>query len=493
MDNLLLGLSAAVGLDNLLVCLLGVTLGTLVGVLPGLGPLTTLSLLLPLSYQIGNPIASIIFMAGVYYGSQYGGSITSILLRIPGEISSTVTILDGGAMAQKGRAGAALTICALSSFVAGTISAAAMFWLAPHLANIAFLLGPADYASLLLLGILACVAVTQGNLLKGLVMVVLGYLLGLIGTNVSTGQTRFTFDIVHLHEGIPFALLAVGLFGVGEVLYNFYLRNRNKQIQIIRNLGSIYPTKKEYCESIAPTGRGTVFGSLLGLLPGGGPVLASFLSYALEKRIAKNPKQFGKGAVAGLAAPEAANNAASQTSFLPTLLLGLPITPVMAIIVSTLILNGVQPGPNLLSKNAELFWALLASMWIGNTILLILNIPLIKIWIKILHIPRKLIDSMIIIVSFYGAFIIRGEWFDVVLLCIFGIIGFLLKLWKFEPTPLLMSFVIATMAEEYYTRALIISRGNFYTFIENPISLFFLTLAIVCVFMSIFYKKNKKK
>lgn len=490
MDNLLLGLTAASSLSNLLLCLVGVTLGTFVGVLPGLGPLTTLSLLLPLSYHIGNPMASIIFMAGVYYGSQYGGSITSILLRIPGEISSTVTILDGGVMAKKGRAGAALTICAVASFVAGTISAAAMFWLAPQLVNIAFLLGPADYASLLLLGILACVAVTQGNLLKGVAMVLLGYLLGLVGTNVSTGKTRFTFDIVHLHEGIPFALLAVGLFGVGEVLYNFYLRNRNKQVKITRNLGSIYPTKKEYRESIAPTGRGTVLGSLLGLLPGGGPVLASFLSYALEKRIAKNPKQFGKGAVAGLAAPEAANNAASQTSFLPTLLLGLPITPVMAIIVAMLILNGVQPGPNLISKNAELFWALLASMWIGNTLLLILNIPLIKVWIKILHTPRKLLDSIIIIVSFYGAFIMRGEWFDVLLLCIFGITGFLLKLWKFEPTPLLMSFVIATMFEEYYTRALIISRGSLYTFIENPISLVFLTLAIVCVFMSIFYKKK---
>lgn len=490
MENLLLGFATATSLTNLLWCLVGVTLGTLIGVLPGLGPMATISLLLPLTYNINDPTGSIIFLAGIYYGSQYGGSITSILLRLPGEVSSTITVIDGYAMTQRGRGGAALTITALASFVGGTVAIIVIAALARPLSELAFLFGPAEYASLMLLGILACVAVTQGSVFKGLIMAALGGFLGLVGTDVSTGLTRFTMGIVYLVDGIQFAVLAIGMFGIGEILYNI-IKERSQKLSLGK-VESLYPTRQEFKESIAPTARGTALGTVLGLLPGGGTVLSSFLSYALEKRISRSPEKFGKGEVAGVAAPEAANNAGAQSNFLPTLMLGLPVTPVMSLIVAVLIINGIQPGPNVIKNDPGLFWGLIVSMWIGNVLLLILNIPLVRIWISVLRIPRWILYPMILIVSVVGTYSLSNSWFDILLLGVFGVLGLVARLASFEVAPMALAFVVSPMFEEYAERALIISRGDFMIFLERPISLSFLLVALLTIVLSIFWKNKKE-
>jgi len=487
MENLLLGFATATTAMNLAWCLLGVTLGTLVGVLPGLGPMATISLLLPMTYGLGDPIGSIIFMAGIYYGSQYGGSITAILLRLPGEASSTVTVMDGYAMTLRGRGGAALTITALASFVGGTVSTIIIALLARPLSELAFVFGPAEYASLMLLGLLACVAVTQGGITRGVIMIALGAFLGLVGTDVNTGHTRFTGDIIYLTDGIPFAVMAMGVFGVAEILYNVL---RPQGVDRPATVTSLYPTKQEYRDSLAPTARGTLLGTLLGLLPGGGAVLSSFLSYALEKRLSRHPGRFGQGEVAGVAAPEAANNASAQSQFLPTLMLGIPVTPVMALIVAVLVINGIQPGPNVISGNPALFWGLIASMWIGNAILVILNIPLVRIWVAVLHTPRWLLYPAVILISVIGAHTINNSWFDVGLLAVFGIMGVLLRLARFEPAPMALAFIVAPMFEEYARRALVISRGDFMTFLERPLSLIFIAMACIIVTVSAIWQKR---
>lgn len=473
---------------NLAWCLLGVTLGTLVGVLPGLGPMATISLLLPMTYGVGDPIGSIIFMAGIYYGSQYGGSITAILLRLPGEASSTVTVMDGYAMTQQGRGGAALTITALASFVGGTVSILIIAVLARPLSELAFLFGPAEYASLMTLGLLACVAVTQGGIMRGMLMIVLGAFLGLVGTDVNTGHTRFTADIIYLTDGISFAILAMGVFGVAEILYNIMRSDETPDRPAV--VSSLYPTRKEYQEAAVPTVRGTMLGTLLGLLPGGGATLSSFLSYAMEKRISARPERFGQGAVAGVAAPEAANNASAQSQFLPTLMLGLPVTPVMALMVAVLIINGIQPGPNVISSNPALFWGLIVSMWIGNAILVILNIPLVRIWVAVLHTPRWFLYPAVILISVIGAHTINNSWFDVGLLAVFGVMGLALRLARFDPTPMALAFIVAPMFEEYARRALVISRGDFMIFLERPISFTFLLTAITVVIISAKWRRS---
>ncbi len=450
--------------------------------------MATISLLLPMTYGVGNPTGSIIFLAGIYYGSQYGGSITAILLRLPGEASSTVTVLDGYAMTQRGRGGAALTITAVASFVGGTVATIVIAVLARPLSEMAFLFGPAEYASLMLLGILACVAVTQGGLLRGLVMVALGAFLGLVGTNINTGHTRFTADIVYLIDGIPFAVLAIGVFGIGEILYNMLSPVPSPVRPAL--VSSLYPTARERQEALAPTARGTVVGTLLGLLPGGGNVLSSFLSYALEKRISRTPGDFGQGAVAGVAAPEAANNASAQSQFLPTLMLGLPVTPVMALIVAVLIINGIQPGPNVINNNPSLFWGLIASMWIGNLILVILNIPLVRVWVAVLKTPRWVLYPAIIVISIVGTYSINNSWFDLVLLAVFSVLGVVLRWLRFEPAPMALAFIVAPMFEEYFRRALIISRGSWMIFLEKPISLAFVVTATVIVVFTIINRKR---
>lgn len=463
-------------------------LGTLVGVLPGLGTMATISILLPLTYGVGDPTGSIIFMAGIYYGSQYGGSITAILLRLPGETASTVTVLDGYAMTEKGRAGAALTIAALASFLAGTVSTIVIALLAEPLSKLAFLFGPAEYASLMLLGVLACVAVTQGSMVKGLIMVGLGAFLGLVGTDVSTGHVRFTAGIPDLIDGISFTVLAIGVYGVGEILYNILKPTAGSSQPAV--VDSLYPTRQELRDSAAPAVRGTALGTFLGLLPGGGNVLSSFLSYAMEKRVSKNPSQFGRGAIAGVAGPEAANNASAQSQFLPTMMLGIPVTPVMALMIAVLLINGVIPGPYVLEQNAPMFWGLIVSMWIGNLFLILLNIPLISIWIWILRIPLWILYPMILIVSLIGTYSINHSWFDMGLLVVFGLLGLILRMTRFEPTPMAMAFVIAPMFEEYFDRALLISGGSWWTFLQKPISLTFVTLAVVSVIFSLTFKEK---
>jgi putative tricarboxylic transport membrane protein len=488
MDNLILGFSTAFDVYNLLWCFFGVLLGTLVGVLPGLGPTTTIAILLPLSYHIGEPISTIIFLAGIFYGSQYGGSITCILLKIPGEASSTVTILDGYPMSQKGRAGAAITITAMASFLAGTVAAIIIALLSKPLLKITFLFGPWEYAGLMLLGILACIMVTQGNLWKGILMTMLGGFLGLIGTDVLTGKYRFTAGSIYLIDGISFITLTVGIFAISEALFNLMtLSIENKIIKI----KSLYPTKEEIKESIMPAIRGTFLGSLLGLLPGGTAVLSSFLSYALEKRLSNKPNEFGKGAIAGIAGPEAANNAAAQTNFLPTLMLGIPITPIMSLIISILMIQGIQPGPNVINNNPTLFWGLIASMWIGNIFCLALNIPLIKLWVLVLRIPKLLLHISVIGVSIIGVYSINHSWVDIFLILIFGIIGLLARYKNFSLAPLVLAFVVVPMFEEYFNRALLISNNNLMTFIERPISLFLLLLTFSLIIINLFFKKTK--
>lgn len=488
MENLLLGITTAISATNLLWCLIGVTLGTLVGVLPGLGTMAAISMLLPITYHINDPVTSIIFLAGLYYGTQYGGSTTSILLKMPGEASSMITAIDGYGMAQRGRAGAALTISAVGSFVAGCVATVLIALLAKPMSELAFKFGPAEYASMMLLGLLACVSLSQGGIIKGLIMIAVGIFLGLVGTNVNTGQTRFTMDIIYLVDGITFAVLVIGLFGLAELLYN--LRFPDHARPQSPRLRDLYPTKKEIKDSVWPIARGTTVGSILGTLPGGGTIMSSFASYALEKKVSRNPEEFGKGAVAGVAGPESANNAAAQTGFIPTLALGLPITPVMSLMLAVLVINGITPGPQVISQQPGLFWGLIVSMWIGNFMLLILNLPLIGVWTSVLKIPRSILYPLIAVVCIYGAYSINNSWFDILLLSLFSVMGYLLKIFNFEAAPLAMGFIIGPMLEEHSQRALTISRGDWMIFLEKPISLTFLIISATLLILGAILKKK---
>ncbi len=468
----------------------GVTLGTIVGVLPGLGPMAAISILLPLTYGIGDPITSIIFLAGIYYGTQYGGSTTSILMKIPGEAASVVTTLDGYAMTQKGRSGAALAIAALSSFFAGTVATILIMLLARPLSSLALMFGPVEYTSLMLLGILASVLFSGDSYVKGIAMAILGILLGIVGIDINSGVERFTLESSYLYDGITFGVVAMGIFGIGELLYN--LLHVEKKTPDIPSLSSLYPTRKEIQQSQWPTLRGTTIGSLLGLLPGGGILISSLASYAVEKKLSKNPQSFGHGNPAGVAGPEAANNASAQTSFIPMLSLGLPITPVMALIMASLLISGLQPGPDFIEKNGGLFWALIASMWIGNLFLLMLNLPLISIWVSILRINWKLLYPLIIVICVVGAYSINNSWFDVGLLMIFAILGYVFKLLKFEPAPLAMGFIMGDLFEEQSRRALHIYRGDWMIFLERPISLMFILLAVSLLSLGAWARYHKK-
>jgi putative tricarboxylic transport membrane protein len=450
--------------------------------------MATISLLLPLTYTTGDATASIIFLAGIYYGSQYGGSITAILLKLPGEITSTVTTIDGYAMTQRGRGGAALTITAIASFIGGTVSTVIIAALALPLSEVAFLFGPAEYANLMLLGLLACVAISQGAAWKGLVMILLGGFLGLIGTDVMTGDTRFTADIIYLADGISFVVMAMGIFGLGEILYHVVRPSEGPSRP--NTLSSLYPTRKEIRDSAPPIMRGTLLGTVLGLLPGGGAVLSSFLAYAVERRVNRNRDQIGRGDVAGVAAPEAANNAAAQSQFLPTLMLGLPITPIMALMLAVLIINGIQPGINAINNDPALFWGLIASMWIGNVMLLMLNIPLVRIWVAILHIPRWILFPAVILISAVGTYSLSHSWFDILLLAIFGVLGLLLRLARFEPAPLALAFVVMPLFEVQFNRALLLGRGDYAIFFQSTVSLTLMILAAGLILLGFFLKKT---
>jgi TctA family transporter len=493
LSNLGLGFATAATPANLLVCLIGVILGTLIGVLPGIGPLATIAMLLPATYKMADPTSALIMLAGIYYGAQYGGSTTAILVNLPGESSSVVTTLDGYQMARQGRAGAALGISAIGSFFAGTIATFLLAAFAPPLAELAFKFGPAEYFALMVLGLIAAVVLAHGSIWKALAMVILGLLLGMIGTDVNSGVSRFSFDIPELSDGIEFAVVAMGMFGFAEIIIN--LEQKENREVFTDKVKGLLPTWDDLKTAFPAMCRGTMLGSVLGVLPGGGAILASFSSYALEKKISKTPERFGKGAIEGVAGPEAANNAGAQTSFIPMLTLGIPTTPVMALMVAAMMIHNIQPGPQVMSSNPALFWGLIASMWIGNLMLVVLNLPLIGIWIKLLSVPYRVLFPAILLFCCVGAYSINNNVFDVFMTIPFAILGYLFKKFDCEPAPLLLGFVLGKLMEEFLRRAMTISRGDATVFFTRPLSATLLVLAILLlaiVFLPSIAKKREE-
>jgi putative tricarboxylic transport membrane protein len=492
-NNLALGFATAATMNNLFFCFVGVFLGTLIGVLPGIGPLATIAMLLPATYKMADPTTALIMLAGIYYGAQYGGSTTAILVNLPGESSSVVTTLDGYQMARQGRAGPALSIAALASFFAGTVATFLLAAAAPPLAEIAFKFGPAEYFALMVLGLIAAVVLASGSIVKALAMVVLGLLLGMIGTDVNSGVSRFSFEVPELSDGIEFAVVAMGMFGFGEIIVN--LEQKESREVFTNKVGRLLPTMEDIKMSIAPVLRGTILGSFLGILPGGGAVLASFATYAMEKKLAKDPSRFGKGAIEGVAGPEAANNAGAQTSFIPMLTLGIPTTPVMALMVAAMMIHNIQPGPQVMSSNPALFWGLISSMWIGNLMLVILNLPLIGLWIKLLTVPYRVLFPAILLFCCIGAYSINNNVFDVFMTIPFAILGYIFKKLDCEPAPLLLGFVLGKLMEEFLRRAMTISRGDPMVFFTRPLSLTLLLMALallLIVFLPAISKTRKE-
>jgi TctA family transporter len=488
--NLALGFSTAVSPVNLLYCLVGVFLGTAIGVLPGLGPTATIAMLLPVTFAL-QPISALIMLAGIYYGSQYGGSTTSILVNLPGEAASVVTTLDGYQMAKQGQAGPALTASAVGSFFAGTIATFLLAVFAPPLAEAALKFGPADYFSLMVLGLVASVVLAQGSLLHAIGMVVLGLLLGLIGTDVTSGAQRYTFDLPELADGIGFVTVAMGMFGLGEIIRN--LESETERSVVIAKITNLLPTKEQWKRIIAPILRGTIIGSAVGILPGSGSILGSFAAYSIEKKISKNSAQFGKGVIEGVAAPESANNAGAQTSFIPMLTLGIPSNPVMALMVGAMIIQGIQPGPSVIAEQPQLFWGIIASMWIGNFMLLVLNLPLIGLWVRMITIPYQLLYPAILVFCGIGVFSLSNREFDIYLMGLFGVLGYVFAKLGCEPAPMLLAFILGPMMEEYLRRAMLISRGNPWVFIQRPISATLLALALAAMAVVLLPSLSKKR
>ena len=478
LEHLALGVSVAVSPENLMYAFMGCLLGTLIGVLPGIGPVPTIAMLLPLTYVLP-PVAGLIMLAGIYYGSQYGGSTTAILVALPGETSAVVTVLDGHQMAKNGRAGAALSIAALGSFFAGCVATVLLAAFAPPLTEVAFKFGPAEYFSLMCLGLIGAVVLASGSLAKAICMIILGLLIGMVGTDVNSGVARFDFNIPELQDGIDFAVVAMGVFGLAEIMNN--LAQRENRVDITDKLGTLYPNKQEFREAAPAVLRGTALGSALGILPGGGAVLSSFASYTLEKKISRTPERFGKGHPAGLAGPESANNAAAQTSFIPLLTLGIPGNAVMALMVGAMTIHNIQPGPQVMSSHPELFWGLIVSMWVGNLMLVVLNLPLVGLWVKLLKVPYRVLFPAILLFCSIGVYSLNYNVFDIYMMAIFGIIGYLWSKLKCEGAPLLLGMVLGPMMEENFRRALLLARGDFTTFVTRPLSATLLLMALALV------------
>jgi putative tricarboxylic transport membrane protein len=476
--NLSLGLSTAVTPVNLLYCLIGVFLGTLIGVLPGLGPTATIAMLLPITFVLP-PISALIMLAGIYYGSQYGGSTTSILVNLPGEAASVVTTLDGYQMARRGRAGVALATAAIGSFFAGTVATLLLALFAPPLSEIALQFGPADYFSLMVLGLVASVVLAQGSLLHAIGMVVLGLLLGLIGTDVTSGSQRYTFDIPRLADGIGFVVVAMGMFGLAEIIRN--LEQEEDRSVMVTKITNLMPTKNDWKRMVAPILRGTVIGSAVGILPGSGSILGAFAAYSIEKKVSKNSAEFGKGAIEGVAAPESANNAGAQTSFIPMLTLGIPSNPVMALMIGAMIIQGIQPGPSVMKEQPALVWGIIVSMWIGNFFLVVLNLPLIGLWVRMIMVPYHLLYPAILVFCGIGVFSLNNSEFDIYLMGLFGLLGYVFVKLGCEPAPMLLAFILGPLMEEYLRRAMLISRGNPWVFVQRPISATLLALAVLAM------------
>ena len=476
--NLALGFDTAFTLQNLLYCLIGCVLGTLIGVLPGLGPIATIAMLLPATYALP-PIAALIMLAGIYYGSQYGGSTTAILLNIPGETSSVVTAIDGYQMARNGRAGVALFTAGMGSFFAGCVATLVLAAFAAPLSQLAFKFGPAEYFSLMVLGLIGAVVLASGSLVKAIGMIVLGLLMGLIGTDVNSGVSRYAFDIPELSDGIGFVAVAMGVFGFAEIMTN--LEKKGEDEGFLNKMTTMIPTKQDVKRMIPSILRGTVIGSILGILPGGGAALAAFGAYSVEKKSSKYSHEFGKGAIEGVAGPESANNAAAQTSFIPLLTLGIPPNAVMALMVGAMTIHNIQPGPQVMTSNPALFWGLIASMWIGNMMLIILNLPLIGMWVQLLKIPYRFMYPAILVFCCIGVYTVNNTVFDVYVTAAFGLIGYLFYKLGCEPPPLLLGFILGPMMEENFRRALLLSRGDFTTFLTRPLSLGLLIAAALLV------------
>ncbi|MEI7969654.1 MAG: tripartite tricarboxylate transporter permease [Betaproteobacteria bacterium] len=467
LHNLALGFQVALGLHNLFYCFVGVVLGTLIGVLPGIGPVATISMLLPITFTL-EPTSALIMLAGIYYGAQYGGSTSAILVNLPGEASSVVTCLDGYAMARAGRAGEALAIAAIGSFFAGCVATLILAAAAPPLAELAFKFGAAEYFSLMVLGLVAAVVLAQGSLIKAVAMILLGILLGLVGMDTTTGDQRYTFDLPELSDGIGFVVVAMGLFGFAEIIVNLE-RGENREV-LSQKLGRLFPAREEFGRAWRAILRGTGIGSVLGVLPGGGALLGSFASYMVEKRLAKDSSRFGNGAIEGVAGPESANNAGAQTSFIPMLTLGIPPNAVMALMIGAMTLHGIQPGPQVMARQPELFWGMIASMWVGNLMLVILNLPLIGVWVRLLSVPYRLLYPAILLFCTIGLYSLQSSVLDVFLATGFGLLGYVFIKLGCEPAPLLLGFVLGPMLEDNFRRALTISRGDATVFLTQPIS-----------------------
>ena len=478
LNNLALGFSTALTFQNLMYCFLGCLLGTLIGILPGLGPIATIAMLLPATYALP-PIAALIMLAGIYYGAQYGGSTTAILLNIPGETSSVVTAIDGYQMARRGRAGVALFTAGMGSFFAGCVATFILATFAAPLSQLAFKFGPAEYFSLMVLGLIGAVVLASGSLIKAIGMIILGLLMGLVGTDVNSGVSRYAFDVPELSDGIGFVSIAMGVFGFAEIMMN--LEQKEKRESFLNKVTTLIPTWSDIKRMVPAILRGTTIGSLLGILPGGGAALAAFGAYSVEKKTSKYSAEFGQGAIEGVAGPESANNAAAQTSFIPLLTLGIPPNAVMALMVGAMTIHNIQPGPQVMTSNPALFWGLIASMWIGNLMLILLNLPLIGMWVQILKIPYRFLYPAILVFCCIGVYTVNNTVFDVYITAAFGIIGYLFFKLGCEPAPLLLGFVLGPMMEENFRRALLLSRGDFTTFITRPLSLGLLVAAALMV------------
>lgn len=480
--GLAIGFQTAFTGANLLYCLIGAFTGTLIGVLPGLGPAATVAMLMPTAFLLP-PVSSLIMLAGIYYGAQYGGSTTSILVNLPGETSSIVTALDGYKMALKGRAGPALATAAIASFFAGTVATMVIALFAPPLAEVALKFGAPEYFSLMVLGLVASVVLARGSLLKAIGMILVGLLVGVIGTDINSGVRRFTFGMNELTDGLGFVTVSMGMFGLGEIIQN--LEKEGDGQRIVNKIGKLMPSKDDWKRIIGPILRGTALGSLLGILPGGGALLASFTAYSVEKKVSKHGAEFGTGAIEGVAAPEAANNAGAQTSFIPMLTLGIPTSPVMALMIGALVIQGLQPGPAMITEQPQLFWGVIASMWIGNVMLLVLNLPLIGIWVRICKVPYHFLYPAILVFCGIGVFSLANSPFDIFVMAIFGIAGYLFGKVELEVAPMLLALILGPMMEEHLRRAMRLSRGDPSIFLRRPISLVVLIAAILALVIAV--------
>jgi len=470
LSNLALGFGVAFTLQNLLYAFMGCLLGTLIGVLPGLGPVATIAMLLPSIYAL-DATPALIMLAGIYYGAQYGGSTTAILINVPGESSSVVTAIDGYQMARQGRAGAALAAAGLGSFFAGSVATLIVAAFAPPLTELAFKFGPAEYFSLMVLGLIGAVVLASGSLIKAISMILLGLLLGQINTDVISGVPRYSFDIPELTDGIGFVAIAMGVFGFGEIIANLGQPPEHREV-FTKDVKGLWPTKEDFLAAWPAVIRGTTLGSILGVLPGGGALLAAFAAYTLEKKSRGRPGEmpFGKGNIRGVAGPESANNAGAQTSFIPMLTLGIPPNAVMALMVGAMTIKGIQPGPQVMTSNPQLFWGLIASMWVGNAMLIVLNLPLIGIWIKLLTVPYRFLFPAIMVFCAIGLYTLNNSPFDVYMGAMFAVVGYVFYKLKCEPAPLLLGFILGPMMEENLRRALLLSRGDWTTFMTRPLS-----------------------